>query len=101
MRRELLRLNKTTSIRRLDYLHDTANDTYLPLTTTAMRRAAELWAESRKLGQPTAGPNELDADMILIAQVEMTDFRQTEIVVATTNVGHLSRFLTARRWQEI
>ena len=101
VRRELLRLNKTTGVRRLDYLHDTTEDTYLPLTSMAMLRAAELWAESRKLGHPTADPKELDADVILAAQIQTAEFAQTEVVVATTNVGHLSSFVTGMRWQDV
>ena len=101
VRRELLRLDKATSVRRLDILHGTAADTYVPLTTAAMRKAAELWAEARKLGQPTADPKELDADAILAAQVLTTRFAQTRVVVATGNVGHLSMFLTAADWRAI
>lgn len=46
LRRELLRADKTASIQRLDTLKTTFR--YLPLTTMAMLRAAELWAASRQ-----------------------------------------------------
>lgn len=65
VRRELLRARKTKSITRLDSLAGQLE--YLPLTTAAMRRAAELWAQARQTGQPTAGDNTIDADMILAA----------------------------------
>src|SRR6266849_6101063 len=66
LRRELLRARKMASVRRLDALAQATE--YLPITTAAMRRAAELWAQARQQGQPTAGDNTIntiDADMIL------------------------------------
>jgi hypothetical protein len=40
-------------------------------------------------------------DVILVAQALSLSVPTDDIVVATTNVGHLSRFLDARRWTEI
>ena len=97
LRRELLRAGKVTSIRRLDALAQATE--YLPLTTAAMRRAAELWAQARQQGQPTAGDNTIDADMILAAQALTLGWPQ--VVIATTNIGHLSRFVPAELWQHI
>ncbi len=97
VRRELLRAAKTTSVARLDAL--AAATEYLALTTLMMRRAAELWAQARQRGQPTAGDNTIDGDVILAAQALSlgADLR----VVATTNVGHLSRFVPAELWQNV
>lgn len=97
VRRELLRANKSTSVARLDAL--AAATEYLPLTTLAMRRAAELWAVARQTGQPTAGDNTIDADVILIGQAETLGVPNA--VIATTNVGHLSRFFPAELWTAI
>lgn len=97
VRRELLRANKPTSVARLDAL--AAATEYLPLNTQAMRRAAELWAIARQTGQPTAGDNTVDADVILIAQVETLGVANA--VIATTNVGHLSRFFPTELWTAI
>jgi predicted nucleic acid-binding protein len=97
VRRELLRANKIKGIVRLDELAKLIE--YLPITTAAMRQAAKLWAEARQQGQPTAGDKTIDGDMILVAQA-MT-LGVPEIVVATTNVGHLSRFITAELWQNV
>jgi hypothetical protein len=93
----LLRANKPASVARLDAL--AAATEYLPLTTAGMRRAAELWATARQTGQPTAGDNTIDADVILIAQAETLG--ATGVVIATTNVGHLSRFISAEVWSAI
>lgn len=61
-----------------------------------MLKAAELWADARKRGKPTADPKELDGDVILAAQA-----LQANAVVATENVGHLSLFVEARHWKDI
>jgi hypothetical protein len=51
---------------------------------------------------PTADPKSLDGDVILAAQTIITSQqRQQEITIATTNVGHLSRFTIAQDWQQI
>lgn len=97
IRRELLRANKVNGIARLDALARFLE--YLPITTTAMHQAAQLWAQARQQGQPTAGDKTIDGDMILVAQA-MT-LAVPEVVIATTNVGHLSRFIAAELWQNI
>ena len=63
--------------------------------------AAKLWAEARQTGQPTADAKALDGDIILSAQARLLTNETTEVIVATTNVGHLSRFITAYDWQLI
>jgi predicted nucleic acid-binding protein len=97
VRRELLRTNLCLSVALLDLLPQQLE--YLPLTTAAMRRAAELWAQARQQGQPTAGDNTIDADMILAAQA--LTLGEPDIIIATTNVGHLSRFVPADLWTNI
>lgn len=97
VRRELLRAQKTKGLARLDALSRLVE--YLPLTTAAMRQAALLWARARQQGQPTAGDKTLDGDMILAAQALTLD--APAVVIATTNVGHLSRFVPADLWQNL
>ncbi len=97
LRRELLRISRHRAIVRLDALARIAE--YQPLTTVAMRLAAELWAQARQQGQPTAGDNTIDADMILAAQA--LTLGNSDVVIATTNVGHLSRFVPAELWQHV
>jgi predicted nucleic acid-binding protein len=100
LRRELLRLRKSVSLRRLDWMAETL--LYLPITTAAMRRAAEYWAIARQRGQPTAGDRTIDSDMILVAQTELVNAaRREETVIATTNVRHLNRFTQAQLWEHI
>jgi predicted nucleic acid-binding protein len=97
VRRELLRANKMKGIARLEDLSRFLE--YLPITTIAMRQAAQFWAQARQQGQPTAGDKTIDGDMILVAQA-MT-LAVPNVVIATTNVGHLSRFVAAELWQSI
>jgi predicted nucleic acid-binding protein len=99
VRRELLRARKTRGLARLDALGQALE--YLPLTTVAMRRAAALWAEVRQRGKPTADPKALDADVILAAQGLTMAGVEERAVIATTNVGHLSRLIEAELWHEL
>jgi predicted nucleic acid-binding protein len=89
VRRELLRARKLRSIRKLD--SPAIRLTYLPLDTPTMRRAAEMWAEARQRGVPTADPKEIDADVILPAPAE-----RASAIVPTKKVGHLGRFVAAQ-----
>jgi predicted nucleic acid-binding protein len=97
VRRELLRAEKVRGLARLDALAMRLE--YLPLTTAAIRQAALFWARARQQGQPTASDEALDGDMILAAQAMTLGI--ADVVIATTNVGHLSRFAPAALWQSI
>jgi predicted nucleic acid-binding protein len=97
VRRELLRANKIKGLARLDDLAKILE--YLPINTVAMRQAAQYWAQARQRGQPTAGDKTIDGDMILAAQALTLEI--IDVVIATTNLGHLSRLVTAELWQNI
>lgn len=100
VRRELLRAGRTRGLSRLDQLAQDLG--YLPLTTEAMRLAASFWADARKQGQPTASDESLDADVILAAQAAfLNEDTEEDVMVATTNPRHLSRFVNASPWQDI
>lgn len=96
-RRELIRRQATKQLQNLDALGLVTE--YLPITTDAMRRAAELWAVARQTGQPTAGDDTIDADMILIGQAQ--SLQLPDAIIATTNVRHLARFFPAAIWSSI
>jgi predicted nucleic acid-binding protein len=98
IRRELLRVRATTGLARLDLIKTSFH--FAPLTTAAMIRAAELWAEVRRRGLPTAGPDRLDADAILAAQALVAVGPSDTVFVATENVRHLGRFVDARLWNQ-
>lgn len=88
LRRELIRAGLSRGIERLNGFKRRLH--YLPITTATMKRAAEMWADARSRGLPTADPKELDGDVILAAQAE-----RAKAIVATDNVSHLSRFIEA------
>ncbi|HEY7347238.1 MAG TPA: PIN domain-containing protein [Ktedonobacterales bacterium] len=99
LRRELLRIGSVKSIERLNELKNDLD--YLPLTTSTMLKAAELWAEARRHGRPTADNKALDGDMILCTQAAIISRPEDEVIIATTNVGHLSHFSQAKLWKDI
>jgi predicted nucleic acid-binding protein len=94
VRRNLLLADLTKSIDRLDFLKHTL--VYLPLNTGVMLKAAELWAEARKVARPTADVKALDGDVILAAQA-----LDIGAIIATENVSHLSRFVEAQHWKDL
>jgi predicted nucleic acid-binding protein len=99
VRRKLLHLGATAGVRRLDQLK--AGLEYSPITTDVMLRAAELWADLRRAGLPTAAPGSLDGDCILAAQALLAVGPDDVLTVATDNVGHLGRMVDAQTWEAI
>lgn len=97
VRRELLRARRTAGIARLDALITQVE--YLAITTSAMRQAATFWAEARQQGRSTAADPALDGDVILAAQA--ATLGRVDVIVATTNARHLSRFVPAELWSDI
>jgi hypothetical protein len=101
VRRELIRVGATGSLRRLDALVTPGKLTYASITTAEWRRAALFWADARRRGLPTASPDALDADVILAACAASIGQPGDRIIVATLNVGHLARYCDARLWTTI
>lgn len=98
---ESFKRNKEQSIQKLNNIQQTVD--FLPVTLDALRLAAHLWAISRSQGQATADPKTLDADVIIAAQCQIIqqEYPGQSLIIATTNVNHLSRFLDAQEWQNI
>jgi len=100
LRRELIRAKKADGLAKLNGLKTTFS--YLEITTPAMLLAAELWAQSRQSGTPTGDPKKLDIDCILAAQARTLIIDAgDEFIIATSNVSHLSQFVTAQLWTDI
>jgi predicted nucleic acid-binding protein len=100
VRRGLLLSGATDGVERLDRLREELKH-YIPISTAAMRKAAELWADARKKGIATADDKEIDADVILAAQAMDFAGLRDVVTVATYNERHLSRYLAARHWLDI
>jgi predicted nucleic acid-binding protein len=101
VRRELIRARAHAGLRRLDALH--AHFGYVPLTTSAIRRAAAFWAEVRQQGVPTADRHALDADAILAGQAMTAAQPGDVLTVATMNLAHLGHFagIDAQMWTTV
>lgn len=99
LRRELIRAGKPNSITKLNRLKGILH--FLPISSPAMLLAAELWANSRQSGLPTGDPKKLDIDVILAAQALTLSVPMSDLIVATSNVGHISRFVPADLWNNI
>jgi predicted nucleic acid-binding protein len=65
--------------------------------------ASEIWSLSRLQGSPTASETSLDIDIIISAhwQLLKQQFEGRYVVIATTNVKHLSLFAEAQEWYSI
>jgi hypothetical protein len=65
--------------------------------------AAELWAKAAANGQTSRSEKDIDIDIIISAhyQILVDEYPGQQVVVATKNLKHLSRFCTAANWQDI
>ena len=96
IRRELSRLIRAgqlpaSRLNRLDQLASIF--TYLPVSTAMWRRAADLWADARQRGLPTASPAALDADVLVAAQADAV-----QATVVTNNPGHIGQWVPVHTW---
>jgi predicted nucleic acid-binding protein len=90
----LLALN---SIRNDGYLE------FLPISTEVLDLAAEIWAEAAADGRTTRDDKNIDVDIIISAHYQLlvdTHLGQ-QVIVATKNLKHISRFCQAANWQDI
>jgi predicted nucleic acid-binding protein len=101
VRRELERAGMTKSIAQRDAFNAARSDRFLSVTDSALRLAAKLWAQARNAGTPTADPKELDADVVIAAQALDMGVPVSDLIIATTNPGHLSLFVAADLWSKI
>ena len=65
--------------------------------------AAELWAKAAASGQTSRSDKDIDIDIIISAhyQILVDEYPGQQVVVATKNLKHLSRFCTAANWRDI
>ena len=88
LRRELLRIGATGSLRRLDELERELR--YVPVTTATWRHAAGLWSMLRRSGRPGTDAAGLDGDVLLAAQAH-----HESATVITTNPRHFEMLVAA------
>jgi predicted nucleic acid-binding protein len=101
VRRLLVRLGATATLRNLENLLERSFG--LPVSEAAWFRAAEYWALSRRKGVPTGSDAALDADAILAGCAATVGRTGDEVIIASNNIRHLSRFpgIDAREWTSI
>jgi predicted nucleic acid-binding protein len=99
IRRQLVRRQDKPALNRLDSLEEELF--YAPITTEAMHKACEFWAQARQEGYQTADDKALDADVILAAQTSLVEQECGQAVIATMNVQHLDRFVPAQDWRQM
>lgn len=93
--------SKIPSIQSLDELREIIS--FLPITSELLKKASIIWADARSQGIPTADNKSLDIDIIICSHWQMLkdEFPARYVVIATTNVKHLSRFSEAKTWRDI
>jgi predicted nucleic acid-binding protein len=96
IRRELIRNQSRRALAWLNFYGYQLE--FVPLQSSTFRLAAELWAQVRNSGLTTAPDSALDCDVLLAALALSLG---VPAIIATTNVAHLSRFVTADLWQNI
>ena len=101
VRRELVRLGKASGIARLDAFNLAYPDRLIAVWNTTLTLGAKLWAKARNAVTPTGDPRELDCDVLIAAQALTMGIPESDLVIATTNVGHLSKFAPAALWTDI
>jgi predicted nucleic acid-binding protein len=94
LRRELLRIESSHSLARLDELTRELN--YIPMATATWRAAAKLWATLRRAGKVTAPPSALDADVLIAAQALAEG-----ATVVTPNLRHFADIVPALSWPDV
>ena len=101
VRRELIRAGKANGIAALNAFNTAQPGRFISMTDSALLLGANLWAQARNAGTPTAHPRDLDGDVLIAAQALDTGLPLAEIVIATVNVSHISLFAPAAFWSNI
>ncbi len=101
LRRELIRSPQKKGLMRLDEFIAAKPNRFLSITDDALKSGAELWAEARNKGKPSAEDPALDGDVLLCAQIRLLETACSAYVVATTNLKHLGLYVHAKHWWDI
>jgi predicted nucleic acid-binding protein len=101
VRRELVRVRATAKLKNLADMQ--RRFLILPVSGAAWFRAAEFWALSRRMGVPTGPDAGLEADAILAGCAATVGRPGDEVLIASSNVRHWSRFpgIDAREWTSL
>lgn len=76
---------------------------FLSVTDEDLEVASDLWATSVITGKQIARESDINIDLIVCAQCHrlQKEYPSHKVVVATTNIRHLIRFVNAEKWENI
>jgi predicted nucleic acid-binding protein len=99
----ILKKEVAPGIKSLEFLKADGFLEFLPVSTEALDLAAKLWARASTSGQTTRDEKDIDIDIIISAQYQLlrNEFPGQQVIMATTNLKHLSIFCEAAHWRDI
>ena len=99
----ILKKEVAPGIKSLEFLKADGFLEFLPVSTEALDLAAKLWARASTSGQTTRDEKDIDIDIIISAQYQLlrNEFTGQQVIMATTNLKHLSIFCEAAHWRDI
>jgi predicted nucleic acid-binding protein len=99
----ILKKEVAPGIKSLEFLRADGFLEFLPVSTEALDLAAKLWARASTSGQTTRDEKDIDIDIIISAQYQLlrNEFPGQQVIMATTNLKHLSIFCEAAHWRDI
>jgi hypothetical protein len=87
----------------LDTLADTGMLEFISVSREAAILAAQMWIDAQAAGWPTSDKQNIDVDVIISAQclILQKETPGQQVIMATTNIRHISRYCEAANWQDI
>jgi hypothetical protein len=87
----------------LDSLADTGTLEFIFVSREDSILAAQMWVDAQAEGRPTSDKNKIDVDVIISAQCLRLQQESPgqKVVMATTNIKHISRYCEAANWRDI
>lgn len=87
----------------LDTLADTRMLEFISVSREDAILAAQMWVDAQADGRPTSDKKNIDIDVIISAQclILQQESPGQKVVVATTNIRHISRYCEAANWRDI
>jgi hypothetical protein len=87
----------------LEGLFNTGMLEFIPVSREDSILAAQMWVDAQADGRPTSDKKKIDIDVIISAQCLILQQERPgrKVIMATTNIKHISRYCEAANWQDI
>jgi hypothetical protein len=87
----------------LDSLADTGMLEFISVSREDAILAAQMWIDAQAEGRPTSDKQNIDVDVIISAQclILQKENPGRKVIMATTNIKHISRYCEAANWRDI